>query len=38
MPAAIIQTSVPMRFTGMPSSAARSCDSACARTAMPTSV
>ena len=31
----MIQTSVPMRLTGMPSSAARSADSADARTAMP---
>ena len=37
-PAAITHTSVLMRLTGMPSSAARSADSADARTAMPTRV
>ena len=37
-PAAITHTNVPMRLTGTPSSAARSADSADARTAMPTRV
>ena len=38
IPAAITHTRVPSRFTGTPSSDARSADSACARTAMPMSV